>query len=137
MRMLGFDARYSRQCAHHELKAISQREARILLSRNRSLIASKELLRAYRVRHQHPEDQILEVVERFQLSGSVRPFTRCVRCNSTLELVPTAEVREQVPASVWESHQEFWRCPTCARVFWRGSQYQRMRAKLLHLIEKS
>jgi uncharacterized protein with PIN domain len=108
-----------------------------LLSRDRALIASRELVRAHLVRDQHPDDQLREVMERFQLSGCVRPFTRCLRCNATLRPTALEDVREQLPLRVREMHREFWRCPSCGRIYWRGSHYERMCVTLLHLTGKS
>jgi len=137
LRMLGIDARYSSAWSDEDLKAISRKEERVLLSRDRALIASRELVRAHLVRDQRPDDQLREVMERFQLSGCVRPFTRCLRCNATLLPTGIEDVREQLPSGVRETHRAFWRCPSCRRIYWRGSHYERMRAHLLHLTGNS
>ena len=137
LRMLGIDARYKSHCPDAELKAISRDEQRALLSRDRALIESRDLDRAYRIRHQNPDDQLREVMERFQLAGCIDPFTRCLRCNTILQRTPARAVEAQLPPRVRDLYHEFWRCPTCGRVYWRGSHYERMRVKVLHLIGKT
>jgi len=133
LRMLGVDARYDRSWSDDELKRISLREHRVLLSRDRALIASPELTRAYLVRPQEPEEQIRQVMDRFQLKACIQPFTRCLRCNTVLEEVAPDAIASRIPAGVRSSYEQFWHCSSCARVFWRGSHYHRMRAALVHL----
>jgi hypothetical protein len=58
------------------------------------------------------------------------PFTRCVRCNSPLHAVPKDRVEHLLPPRTREQYREFSRCPTCARIYWRGSHYSRMRVFL-------
>ena len=137
LRMLGFDACYRSRAADDELVAISTSEGRLLLSRDRELVARPDLERAYRIRHQHPDEQLAELLDRFQLGGCLRPFTRCLCCNAVLETAPATEAGERVPPRVRQLYREFWRCPSCRRIYWRGSHYERMRAKVLHLIRKT
>ena len=134
LRMLGVDARYDRSWSDEELKSISQSEHRVLLSRDRALIASPELTRAYLIRPQDPEEQVRQVIDRFQLKECVRPFTRCLRCNTILEEVAPTAIAGWLPEGVRDSYNQFWQCSSCARIFWRGSQYHRMRAVLVRLI---
>lgn len=137
LRMLGFDALYRSRAGDEELVAISKSEGRALLSRDRKLVARPDLERAYRVRHQHPDDQLVELLDRFQLDDCLHPFTRCLCCNAVLEAAPSAEACERVPPRVRQMYREFWRCPSCRRIYWRGSHYERMRAKVLHLTRKT
>lgn len=137
LRLLGIDAVYMRRASDDELVAVSRAEQRVLLSRDRALIARRDLERAHLVRHQHPDEQLSELIERFQLSACIRPFSRCLLCNTPLQEATTEDTSGLVPARVSQMYREFWRCPSCGRIFWRGSHYERMRAKLLHLIEKT
>lgn len=52
------------------------------------------------------------------------PFSRCLECNSLLE---KSEEPENAPADI----KEFWICPSCKHVYWRGSHTQRMEARLI------
>ena len=137
LRMLGIDAAYHADAGDDELRETARREGRALLSRDRDLVAHPDLDRAYLVRSQRPDEQLREVLERFQLQGCARPLTRCLRCNTTLEAAAAGEVRDRIPPRVLERHREFRRCPVCRRVYWMGTHAERMTAMLLHLTRKS
>ena len=137
MRMLGIDTLYSNSYTDEEILAISLDQGRTVLSKDRGLLRDETLTRGYHVREKHPQLQIREVVERFDLRESVAPFTRCLRCNTLLESVPKDEIVAQLPPRVRETFVDFWRCATCARLFWQGSHYERMTAFILHLTRRT
>jgi len=137
MRMLGIDTLYSNAYTDEEILTISQAEGRVVLSKDRGLLRHEALTRGFHVREKDPRLQIREVLERFDLRECVAPFTRCMRCNTLLEQVTREEVVEQLPPRVRETFRDFWRCATCARIFWRGSHYERMKALVLHLTCKT
>jgi hypothetical protein len=126
LRMLGFDALYRNDFRDEELIRFSIAEGRVLLSKDRRLLADPQLSRAYNVRNAHPRQQLIEVLRRFDLFNSVLPFQRCIRCNALLEPAPKERILSSLPPSVALSFNEFQRCPLCGRVFWKGSHFTRM-----------
>jgi uncharacterized protein with PIN domain len=136
LRMLGFDSVYGNATKDEDLVRGSLEEERVLLSRDRELTAHPRLTRAFLVHAQDPEEQLLEVVRRFQLRALFRPFTRCLRCNSMLIRVSKDEVLEQIPPRVRETQTEFHRCPSCARIYWPGSHQQRMNGLVQRILGK-
>jgi uncharacterized protein with PIN domain len=137
MRMLGLDVLYSNAYTDEEILTISHDEGRVVLSKDRALLQHKNLTRGYRVREKNPRRQIQEVLERFDLHESLAPFTRCLACNTPLGKVAKERVIDRLPPRVRETFEDFWRCTSCKRVFWRGSHYQRMNTVVLHLTRKS
>lgn len=127
LRMLGFDATYRNSFTDAELVAISAGERRILLTRDRGLLKHTAVTHGYWLRETDSRRQIAEIVRRCDLSGAVRPFTRCMACNAPLNPVSKEEVRCLVPARIAEVYDEFLRCGHCGRVYWKGSHYDRMR----------
>jgi hypothetical protein len=128
LRMLGFDAVYRNDAGDDDLVRDSIAGGRVLLSRDRALVADPRLSRAFVVRSGDPEEQLVEVVGRFQLQGLLRPFSRCLRCNEALTSVARADVLELLPPRVRQSQTEFHCCPSCRRVYWPGTHQVRMRA---------
>jgi sulfur carrier protein ThiS len=57
LRMLGFDTLYRSDCTNDELVALSQKERRILLSRDHALAHDSSLTHAYHVRANTPREQ--------------------------------------------------------------------------------
>jgi hypothetical protein len=88
LRMLGFDSLYRDDCPDEELARISATEQRILLSRDRGLLRRSIVTRGYLVRAAHPREQLIEVCWRYNLSGFIAPFRRCLDCNTLLQVVP-------------------------------------------------
>jgi uncharacterized protein with PIN domain len=134
LRMAGFDALYKNQAPDAELANVSAREGRVLLTRDRYLLMRTEVGRGYWVRSSEPKQQLLEVVNRFDLVGSMLPFARCLKCNSTLEEASRESVLHRLPPRIRED--VFHVCPTCQRVYWKGSHHARM-TKLLDWVRAS
>jgi hypothetical protein len=126
LRMLGFDALYRNDYRDEELARVSREEERILLTRDRNLLKRRAVEHGYCVRETRPRRQLLEVLERFDLRGSVAAFTRCLRCNGLLEPVAKEEIAGQLPPRTSEHYQDFRQCASCGQVYWKGSHYQRM-----------
>ena len=40
------------------------------------------------------------------------------------------EVRDRIPPYVYKTKKEFMECPSCERVFWKGTHWQAMVEKL-------
>ena len=130
LRLLGFDTLYRNDYNDPELAQISQSEGRLLLTKDRGLLKRKIVSHGYCVRATDPEQQMLEVVERFDLRGQFKPFKRCLRCNGLIEDVAKADVEERLPAETRRYYEEFRICGACRQVYWKGSHYERMRTFL-------
>lgn len=127
LRLLGFDASYRNDWDDAEIVRISVVEHRIALTRDRGLLKHRELTHGYCVRADAPQDQIREVVGRFDLRGAFAPFSRCMACNHPIRLVDKSEVAPRLLPGTRRHHDEFRHCPGCDRIYWKGSHYARLR----------
>jgi uncharacterized protein len=135
LRLLGFDVDYSEHRDDPELAEISSREGRALLTRDRRLLMRRIVTRGIIIRNTDPERQVLEVLERLQLSGMCRPFTRCIECNGGMEELEYGSdayslLEGNIPEGVRAWCREFYRCRDCGRLYWKGSHYDRLRARV-------
>ncbi|CAN7449005.1 twitching motility protein PilT [Pseudoduganella sp. LjRoot289] len=130
LRMAGFDTLYDNNMGDREIEVISAEQQRIVLTRDRDLLKRRGVTHGCYVRALKPELQLREIVDRLDLAASMRPFTRCLRCNAPLRAVGKDEVLHRLPPAVRERHQLFVACDVCGGVFWQGSHWQRMRAVL-------
>ncbi len=137
LRMLGFDAVYSNRMTDEELAGISSEERRILLTRDRGLLKRNKVTHAHYMRETNPRAQLLEVLRRYDLAGSVAPFTRCLACNTPLAPVEKADIAPALPPNVRRQYGKFWRCPGCCRVFWPGSHHRRMRQLMSEFLRQT
>lgn len=127
LRMLGFDTLYRNDYADDELAAISSRERRILLTRDRGLLKRSIVSHGYCLRATQPRRQLLEVLRRFDLAAAITPFRRCLHCNSLLRPVDKNAIINRLPPKTAQYYDEFRCCPACDRIYWEGSHFQRMR----------
>lgn len=67
---------------------------------------------------------------RFQLDWLGHAFTRCLLDNMLLQAAD-AESAASVPADALRPDEPLTVCPACGRVYWQGSHYKRMRARLV------
>ncbi len=135
LRLLGFDTRYDPQWDDGTLARYAGEEARFLLTRDQGLLKRGRVRFGYWVRHLRPQEQLQEVVHYLQLGRWAKPFTRCARCNTPLQDVPKAQVRDMVPAYVFRHHTRFRRCPGCGRVYWEGTHVTRLRALFRRVLQ--
>jgi uncharacterized protein with PIN domain len=66
----------------------------------------------------------------YQLDWLDRAFTRCV-VDNTLLLPADDGALARAPADARRPGEPLYYCPACGRIYWRGSHYKRMRAKLV------
>lgn len=134
LRMLGFDTLHDNNYADAEIRRLAEAERRIVLSRDRELLKCAQIAHGCYVHALKAEAQLREVASRYDLGKRARPFTLCLRCNLPLQSVDKAQVIAIVPPQVLERQSQFSRCVGCARVYWPGSHYARMRAALGDLL---
>jgi uncharacterized protein with PIN domain len=126
VRMLGFDTLYRNDYDDQELAQISASEQRILLTRDKGLLMRSLVTFGYYVRATNPEQQIVEVMRRYDLFNKALPFQRCIRCNGLLEPVEKEAIIDQLPQKTRIAIDEFHRCRECSQIYWRGSHYEKM-----------
>lgn len=136
LRMLGFDALYQNDFQDEELASLSSIGRRILLTKDRGLLKRGEVTHGYCVREFHPRRQLVEVLRRFDLVGSIEPYKRCIRCNGMLTPVDKEEIIDQLQPETRQYYDEYHRCQDCARIYWRGSHYQRMQLFIAQILEE-
>ena len=107
LRALGLDAALHPGPAGPGIVRRAREEGRVILTRDPGLLRDPGVTHGCRVRSRRVPDQAAEVLRRLDLHGSLRPFTRCVACNTPLDDAgdppgPRGRVR---------------RCPGCGRAF--------------------
>jgi uncharacterized protein with PIN domain len=135
VRMLGFDAEYGHSATDQELVQIAAGQQRVLLTRDRGLLMHNAVTRGYWLRETESRRQLAEVIRRFDLAAAVRPFSRCMACNSLLQHAEPAAVLDRLPPRIAELPYQFLLCSGCGRVYWQGSHYRRMQHWISELLQ--
>lgn len=126
LRMLGFDTWYENDCTNKKLIDLSVSQARIVLTRNELLLKNGKITRRYIVKHFQPNSQILEIVNYFDLKGSVMPLSRCLICNGTLRKITKPVLKQRVKHTVLDRYDTFYECSGCSHIYWKGTHYESM-----------
>ncbi|MFI0899205.1 Mut7-C RNAse domain-containing protein [Streptomyces sp. NPDC020983] len=127
LRLLGVDAAYeSEDIGDPALAALSARERRVLLSRDRGLLRRRELWAGGYVYSDRPEEQLQDVLDRFE--PALAPWTRCVACNGELRDADKDSVRDRLADGTRRTYDVFAECTACGRVYWRGAHHAELAA---------
>ena len=124
LRLLGVDVAYERSADDVELVNISLTQNRVLLTKDRGLLARRALQHAAFVRGSAADEQLADVLDRF--APAMAPFTRCIACNGLVPRVPKDVVLSELEPGTARSYDEFARCVDCARIYWRGAPAQQL-----------
>ena len=130
LRLLGIDVIYDPGAEDRQLLDIATTENRALLTRDRRLLMHAILPNGYYLRSQDPLEQTLEVLRRFNLGSALAPFTRCLRCNAPLKPAEKESVLNQLEPLTKIYYEQFRRCSGCGQVYWSGSHFDKLRARV-------
>lgn len=137
LRMFGFDAAYRNDYQDEELAQVTVDLHRILLTRDRQLLMRKTIRYGYLIRSLDPENQMLEIFQRFNLTDWITPFHRCLRCNNPLKPIEKDSIIHRLQPLTKKYFEEFHICPACQQLYWKGSHYERMEKLIAKLIAAS
>lgn len=126
LRMMGFDVYYRNDLEDNEIVDISLKEKRTILTKDLGILKRNEVTHGYWIRSTKLEEQVKEALKRFDLQKEIKEFSRCIECNELLKPVKKEMIIKQLPPKVAQSQNEFFHCPSCNKVYWKGTHYQRM-----------
>ncbi len=69
-----------------------------------------------------PLEQLLKEASKYLEKGP----SRCAYCNTPLEIVSKDNLPLKPPEKVLEYHKEFFYCPKCNKLYWKGSHWRNM-----------
>jgi uncharacterized protein with PIN domain len=115
----------------HILRAAAH-EGRWLLTVDRKIMEHKAAGgRTLLLPHGSLEDQAAVLNAAFDLDWLTHAFTRCLVDNTPLHPATEEQIRT-VPPEARRPGEPVTACPRCGRVYWRGSHFKRMQARLHH-----
>jgi uncharacterized protein len=133
MRMMGFDVLYKNNYSDEEIIQTSIHENRTILTKDRELLKNKKITHGYWIRSKGTEQQVKEIIKRFDLKNNIREFLRCLECNNILEPIDKDKVIDRIPPKVRNWQNEFWYCSNCDKIYWKGTHFEKMSKFIEHL----
>lgn len=126
LRLLGFDCRYSNDCDDPELIRLALEEQRIILTCDRGILKHARVRQGMLIRSSKADEQVMEVLKRYQISWQIRPFLRCTSCNGRLKIVEKEKIAHRLLPRTDKYYDEFYQCRDCEKLYWKGSHYERI-----------
>ena len=141
LRMLGYDTLFFNGNYDSKMISVALAEGRILLTRDTQIMKRRVVttgkLKVILLKTDNPELQIRQVIETLNLNNRSKPFTICLECNQPLEERTKDEVKDRVPPYVFQTQEQYVECPSCHRIYWKGTHWQAMTGKLANLMKDS
>ena len=134
LRIMGCDVVYKNKVSASEIIDCCRKEGRILLTRDTRLLAGNKDIASLLISSDHFREQIKQVLKDFAIDPRPRALSRCLRCNQILVAEDKQAAKDLVPPYVFQTQEEFWRCPSCQRLYWPGTHHQRMLDELMDMV---
>lgn len=133
LRLLGINVLYSNHCDDPELVDITEREARVLLTRDRRLLFHRRIVYGRFLRHTDSMEQAREVIDHYGLDSLIKPFSRCLHCNGTVQAADKKDILHLLQPKTARYYDEFYRCDDCGQVYWKGPHFKGLLEKIRQL----
>ena len=131
LRAAGYDTAFADSGASDaDLLQQCHREKRFFLTQDTLIREHKAANGIALVLPHAPLDQLAaRVGVHYRLDWTSHSFTRCL-VDNTLLVPADAAATTKAPLDARKPAEPLLHCPACGRVYWKGSHYKRMKAKL-------
>jgi uncharacterized protein with PIN domain/sulfur carrier protein ThiS len=127
MRVLGFDIYYDSLLSNRKIIEISKRENRIILTKSRKLLKFKDVTHGIFIRPGTTTEQIRRIIDYLDIKDDIKPFSRCLRCNTLLKTVMKKKILDRIPPKSKELCDEYVQCQFCDKIYWKGTHFINMK----------
>jgi hypothetical protein len=126
LRILGYDTEYVRDGDDSKILKKAHAEERILITRDKEL--STKCKNSVLVESTELEKQIEKVMESTSIEiDEKNMLSRCTLCNAPVIKINKNKVIKKVPSYAYETHDDFWICTECGRIYWMGTHWENMK----------
>jgi uncharacterized protein with PIN domain len=141
LRIAGFDTIFINDLDDNRLVRLALSEGRVLLTKDTQILKRRVVatgrLKVILIESEEVKEQLRQVVKELNLVDEIKPFTLCLECNQPLVHREKEEVEGLVPPYVFKTQTQYMQCPSCHRVYWRGTHWQRMSRELEKIVSES
>ena len=126
LRLMGFDTLYFTHIDDNDLITLALEQNRTILTRDKGL-SERSKAPVLFLESMDTKTQLQTLISHFRLKEHPAPFSRCIVCNTPLQVIEKAEVMHRVPEKVLRHFSRFEYCSVCDRVYWQGDHYRHMK----------
>jgi uncharacterized protein with PIN domain len=130
LRIMGYDASLFTDRDDGKMIKIALAENRIILTKDTHIMERRVVtsgkVKTILIEGDNPKRQLEQVTTALQLDFHFKPFSLCLECNLNLVERNKSEVSNLVPEHVFKTQTSYKECPSCHRIFWKGTHWQAM-----------
>lgn len=134
LRMMGYDTIFFNGPDDGSMVKLALAQGRTVITRDTEFMKRRAVacgrVRALLVSGDNPVAQMRTAISALNIDRHYRPFTRCLECNAELSSRDKSEVTGSVPARVYDLQEQYMQCPSCGRIYWRGTHWAAMNRKM-------
>jgi uncharacterized protein with PIN domain len=134
MRALGFDLSFDPSLSARKIIEISKKKSRIILTKSRQILKFKEVTHAIFIYPGTTAEQIKRILDYLDIKDSIKPFSRCLRCNSVVKRVSKEGVADRIPPKTKEFCDQYNHCKFCDKIYWKGTHFIKMSKAIDHIL---
>jgi hypothetical protein len=136
MRVLGFDLYCDSLLSTREIIEISKRENRVILTKSRKLLKFKDVTHGIFIRLDTTTEQIRRIIDYLDIKDNIKPFSRCLRCNTLLNIVQKEKILDRIPPKTKEFCDEYVQCRSCDKIYWKGTHFINMKKVVRQILDQ-
>jgi hypothetical protein len=136
LRLMGVDTLYFPHIEDDALILIANDENRVILTRDRFLSERKNAP-VFFLEPTDTKTQLQTLIEYYKLKEHPAPFSRCIVCNTPLQVIEKEKIIDNVPEKVKKYFNYFEYCPSCDRIYWQGDHYRHMMEFMEQVLNES
>jgi hypothetical protein len=130
LRMIGYDTQLFDQHDEKYLIHSALIENRIIITRDTGIMQRRVItigkIKVLLILSDNPHEQIRQVITELKLNPNFKTFTLCLECNVPLTAIRKEEIEDRVPPYVYRTQSEYVECPSCHRIYWKGTHWLAM-----------
>lgn len=134
LRIMGYDALLFKEKDDSSMVKIAFSQERIILTRDTQIMKRRPvtsgIVKAILIENDEPKTQLRQVVDILNLDYQFKPFSLCLECNQNLVERNKEVLHDLVPPYVYKTQSQYMECPSCHRIYWRGTHWQAMSKNL-------
>jgi uncharacterized protein with PIN domain len=136
MRVLGLDVYHDSFLSNRDIIEISNNKKRIILTQNKKLLKFKDVSHGMFIRPGTTIEQIRRIIEYLDIKNDIKPFSRCLRCNTQLSTVQKNKILGRIPPKTKECCHEYGQCPSCDKIYWKGTHFMKMEKVVRQILDQ-
>jgi len=134
LRIMGYDAILFSGDDDGKMVKIALAQSRAILTKDNEIMKRRLVsigrLKALLIKDDDIKAQLRQVVAAFNLDYHYKPFSRCLECNQILVDRGKPSTEGLVPPYVYKTQELYMECPSCHKLYWRGTHWKAMSREL-------